>query len=147
MISQLGLVAPIGSGPSAQADPIDTRNTAAARAQVSARGETSVADGLAVTARAVEAPRQADRASALVPDLPSTLLPPNPDAPTGPPPAFEASLLDRQREEALSGRADRAPAPTVYDAPPTAAVRAEAGLSALREIAVPYDTSTVDVLK
>jgi hypothetical protein len=53
------------------------------------------------TARAVEPPRPASLSSSSAPVERRNLNPPDPKAPAGPPPAFEASILDRQREEAL----------------------------------------------
>ena len=88
------------------------------------------------------------------------LLPPNPKAPAGPPPAFEASILDRARETAFTGQPDvtalpAAPEPVVdkapeaedasYDAPPSRAERAEEQVTTLRRIETPYDTATIDV--
>lgn len=98
------------------------------------------------------------------------LNPPDPDAPAGPPPAFEASILDRAREIALAPPPATAPAeppaPVVpvdglsrpaassdadiavsnpYAAPPSAETRASEEVATLRRIETPYDTATVDM--
>ncbi len=55
----------------------------------------------AETARAVEAPQPVENLTPLAQIQLRNLNPPDPNAPAGPPPAFEASILDRQREQAL----------------------------------------------
>ncbi len=115
------------------------------------------------TARAVDPPSGAARAAALPDrDLPP-LIPPDPQAPAGPPPAFEASILDRARQNAASPAVQRAepagqipmdraepgdPAadgPPPYDVPPSAEQRAEVEVATVRRIETRYDTATVDV--
>lgn len=94
---------------------------------------------------------------------PADLIPPDPNAPAGPPPAFEASILDRARQVALASltapvndpaSADRAAPladgampdqPDPYTTPPSAEVRASLDVSMLRRFETPYDTTTVDV--
>lgn len=80
----------------------------------------------AETTRAVEPPKQ-------VFDPP--LIPPNPEAPAGPPPAFEATLLDQARD-AFPGTEDP------YEVPPSAG---EKIVTSLQRMETPYDTATVDV--
>ncbi len=66
----------------------------------------------ALTAKAVDPPRPAvaaDRTQDSRP-RPADLIAPDPNAPTGPPPAFEASLLEVERERPIlpaPGRPDR----------------------------------------
>lgn len=98
------------------------------------------------------------------------LIPPDPDAPAGPPPTFEASILDRLRERAKDpvpsiARADASDAGfgardlpegprgggaaafrALYDVPPSPEARAEAEVSALRSLsATPGDARRIDV--
>ena len=56
-------------------------------------GERPAAAGTVLTARAVDAPRQAERAATVSGEPRRSLMPPDPNAPAGPPPAFEASIL------------------------------------------------------
>lgn len=80
----------------------------------------------AETAVAVEPPKATT-------ELP--LIPPDPEAPAGPPPAFEATLLDQERA-AFPGSEDP------YDVPPSADQKIT---TSLQRLETPYDTATVDV--
>lgn len=79
------------------------------------------------------------------------LAPRDPDAPAGPPPAFEASILDRRREALVAPPDLLAPAPgkdevdAPYDVPPSRIERATETITTVRRIETPYDTATVDV--
>ncbi len=117
----------------------------------------------AATARAVDPPQGAARPVA-VPnrDLPP-LIPPDPQAPAGPPPAFEASILDRARQAPTdTADATSEPEPTEppmasearlpdsaeaqgYEVPPSAEERTETEIATVRRMETPYDTATVDV--
>lgn len=95
------MIPQLGAPGSAGGVPQQTTDGAAARAQrpdAPARTENSVRPE---TARAVEPPQPAEKATTLFAFDRRNLNPPDPNAPAGPPPAFEASILDRQREEAL----------------------------------------------
>lgn len=54
------------------------------------------------TAIAVEPPQKGAEASVLARELRRNLNPPDPNAPAGPPPSFDASILDRAMEELKS---------------------------------------------
>ena len=87
-------------------------------------------------------------------DLQPSLLPSNPNAPAGPPPTFEASILDRAREALVTPpdlvqRTPEQSAPPEpsdpYEVPPSRAERAADDVTTLRRIETPYDTAKVDV--
>ncbi|MEL6644720.1 MAG: hypothetical protein AAFQ79_12360 [Pseudomonadota bacterium] len=156
MIPQIGVV------PSQTVSPGPTTTTALS-ADVK-QAETAVATN--VTTQAVAPPRESDAADLQQDAARGELTPPDPDAPTGPPPAFEASVLDRQREAGLSPpdteaeidlpfippfKSTRAPeseaAPNPYDVPPAPVERAEADVATVRRIEAPYDPATVDVAR
>lgn len=147
MISQLGQIPANGPGQVSLPDSAMERDTSSGRPDAAARGERASAADAVLTALAVDAPRQADRAAALPEEAAPSLLPPDPDAPTGPPPAFEASLLDRQRELGLTFQPAEPSETAPYDAPPTPIARAEGDVASLRRLETPYDTATVDVLR
>jgi hypothetical protein len=114
------------------------------------------------TARAIDPPPPAKRAQSLAPDVRRNLNPPDPNAPAGPPPAFEASILDRAREQVsqpvkpsdiqLEPATPRDLIATLreerpYDVPPAPDASAEAEVATVRRIETPYDTATVDVAR
>jgi hypothetical protein len=93
-----------------------------------------------------------------------TLCPPDPDPPTGPPPAFDATPLDRAREKALAAvsliaerEAQPSPAPpaTVFaagetrrpDQTPDLLARTEAEVAEVRRMAEPEPERTLDVTR
>lgn len=102
------------------------------------RGDDRAAAGPAAAPGAASGPQAAGgdagtvpRAGTLEPE-PATgiarLLPPDPDPPTGPPPAFDRTPIDRLREEAARGpapaEAAAPPAPDTGTAPPTVTLAA-----------------------
>ncbi|MEM1066020.1 MAG: hypothetical protein AAGJ74_11010 [Pseudomonadota bacterium] len=100
MISPLGPAAAPSVAPSAPSEVRDAltirldaaptaAETPAAPTAASGRTDTAIAISPTQATTATDGGVDAGRPS---------FLPPNPDAPTGPPPAFEASLLDRERE-------------------------------------------------
>lgn len=93
-------------------------------------GETGAAGTRALSPERVEPPAQPRAPVRLGGDL----LPRNPDAPAGPPPAFEANVLDRAREAVGD-----------YDVPPEPAQRAEADLSATRARQDPEPEPAIDL--
>lgn len=94
-----------------------------------AQADRSTATG-AETVRAVEPPKEV---------LETPLIPPDPDPPVGPPPAFEATLLDQARDDfPETGEENEDP----YDVPPSAT---EKMTTSLQRIETPYDTATVDI--
>lgn len=152
-----------GPAPTPFAAPTPETNVDAARP--AERSEAPSAADTRITPLGVVAPEQPAETAAVPQDPRPDLSPPDPDAPTGPPPAFEASLLDRQREAGIStppsepdpvlpfiptGSATPAEEPAAgdpYDVPPAPLERAESDLAAVRRIETPYDTATVDVAR
>ena len=111
-----------------------------------------------LTTAAVETPRPPSPViAAVAPDNAperqpvSDLLPPDPNAPAGPPPSFEASILDRAREFPAAVVKEDAPEPVSvseaepYQVPPSRSERAAEQITTLRRIETPYDTATIDV--
>lgn len=159
MTVQLGPVPPLAAG----LQPTDT--TEARDAPRAGIDRPPFSAEATETARAVDPPVGVARTAALPDrDLPP-LIPPDPQAPAGPPPAFEASILDRARQSTAAPAAPDAepagqtpPAPAVpegretdgkpdYDVPPSAEQRAEVEVATVRRIETPYDTATVDVTR
>lgn len=127
MISQLGLVSPGVPGLSVLTDPGEARTDARTDGAVG----TTVALDRSVfgpergdTARAIDPAPATERAKAAgaetAAEQKKSILPPDPDAPAGPPPAFEASILDRAREQAS------APPPLYPEVPSPLEARAQA---------------------
>ena len=122
-------------------------------------GETSAAVIRAETAERVDPPRTLPAAAALsYPRRPQdTLLPPDPDAPAGPPPAFDASPLERARQEAFAPmfREPEPPAPEAETAPPPDDMvpdddlreMAEAEIAELRRMTAPEPERSLDMLR
>jgi len=85
------------------------------------------------------------------------LMPPDPEAPAGPPPAFDASPLERERERALDTRppvnsadAPRDPAgrePAGERRAEDTAERASADLAEVRRMSAPEAERTLDVTR
>ena len=134
----------------------------------SSAGEVSAANLRTETARAVDAAGQ----TAVAPRLRdqetterSNRLPAKHDAPTGPPPAFDESLLERRSRTALdppeiieqtksappSGDTDTdeeppaSPVAITTDTPPTPSEKAEAGFAETRAISDDAKLATLDV--
>lgn len=172
MISPLGPAAAPSVAPTAQIEPREAPETRLDAAALAAEtpAAPAIAAGQAETAIAVDPARASGAADVADDAARPDFLPPDPDAPTGPPPAFEASLLDRERELGVVPQAAPEPgnAPEVaraepavaeprafgepaardpYDAPPEPAARAEDGVATLRRLETPYDTATVDVAR
>lgn len=132
MIPQLG---PISSGLAQQPGPdaAATRNTV--QGERGAAAQPTSAD----TARAVEPPRPTEASDASAEPGRRSLNPPDPDAPAGPPPAFEASILDRAREQLMAPPDLRTqapePAPVAVSAPVEAPPPPEPVGEAERQIA------------
>ncbi|MEM9344100.1 MAG: hypothetical protein AAGA87_13740 [Pseudomonadota bacterium] len=104
MIAQFG---PLGSAVQVTTPlPQDRQDGVTAE---NARPLSEVTVEIANPTPAVEQAQTVDNAPErnMLPDL----LPPNPQAPAGPPPAFEASILDRAREVAFRGTGDVTSAP------------------------------------
>ncbi|MEO1152928.1 MAG: hypothetical protein AAFX59_03505 [Pseudomonadota bacterium] len=155
----------IGTAPAPGAMPAPEPAGPPAPTRASDRSEAPAAADTRVTSLGTAAVEQAAETVAVPADPQPSLSPPDPDAPTGPPPAFEASLLDRQREAGITlptdgpdpvlpfipqGPSDKTdpPAPAApYDVPPAAAERAESDVATVRRIETPYDTATVDVAR
>ena len=97
MIPQLGPIGP--GGPGLQVNT----SVAPDRADTTGRGERAepLTSGRTETARPALPPEAADRAREVARDPRPSLFAPDPNAPAGPPPSFEASILDRAREAAL----------------------------------------------
>lgn len=109
----------VGPGTFAPAPLAPTAAERSAQGALPAEGETAAAATRPETTDRVDPPRVVPAAMPLPEDRrrSETLLPPDPDAPAGPPPAFDATLLDRLRE------ADFA-APQPIASPPAAEPRA-----------------------
>lgn len=166
----------IAPKPAASAAPPTANKTIAPAAPDTARasvGETAAGNVKAETARAIDAPEQ----SAVAPRLrdqetaeQSQRQPPDKDTPTGPPPAFEESPLERQARVALdppeakaerdappaedatrmpetSRTAGREPADTAGDIapPPTPRERAEVSFAETRTLSEPREAASFDV--
>jgi hypothetical protein len=128
-------------------------------------GETAAAAFRPETTERVDPPRTLP-ATARLPEerRRETLFPPDPDPPTGPPPAFDATPLDRARETAfaavslIAGReaqALAAPPATASaaeeagrpDPAPVLRARTEAEVAEVRRMAEPEPERTVDVTR
>ncbi len=72
------------------------------------------------------------------------LIPPDPNAPTGPPPAFDSSPLDRAREASRGHWANR---PDRSEGAAAASERAAAGLEETRRLNAPPGARAVDVVR
>lgn len=163
-------VAPLAKGLSVATShtapkPASTPQTEAPR---SSGGEVSAANLRTETARAIDAAGQ----SAVAPRLRdqetierSKRLPPKLDAPTGPPPAFDESVLERRSRTALDPPETVAPAKSVPpnkdaeaeeepppapvaltpETPPTPSERAEAGFAETRILSEPDQPAALDV--
>lgn len=118
-------------------------------------GETAAAWVRAETAERVDPLRVLPAVVALPGNRPrpETLLPPDPQAPVGPPPAFQATPLDRARKEALAF--DRPP-PVEKDAAPDRArvdkdedlrEKTEAEIAEVRRMSAPEPERSLDVLR
>ncbi len=141
--------------------------TPAAEAPKSSTGEVSAGNLRTETARAIDAVGQ----SAVAPRLRdqetverSKRLPPKLDAPTGPSPAFDESLLERRTRTALDppditkvarpapatgdAETEEPPVPPAIaqsDTPPTPIEKAEAGFAETRAISGETEQTTLDV--
>ena len=127
MVPQLSVSSTVGTAiqPVAGAAGASTdRTQSSLQAEIAKRLET---------ARAVEPAKAAEPISAFSVPERRDLNPPDPDAPAGPPPAFEASILDRQREQALEFRAPERGEPSfaASDAPVAGPLAAELGVEAV----------------
>ena len=88
----------------------------------------------------------------------------DPHSPAGPPPAFDASVLDRtleaqtalmqvdrglaeERADPAGAAIDPVPARDPYDVPPSKAERAMDDVGTLRRIEMPLDTATVNITR
>lgn len=85
-------------------------STRADRGAQPSTGETSAAATRALTANRIDPPRVLPAVLALPEDA-RRRPPPDPDGPAGPPPAFEATPLQRERERLLARVDLRAPPP------------------------------------
>ncbi len=105
MIPQLGPFGP--NGPGLQVNTSVTPD----RADTTGRGERAepLTSGRTETARPTLPPEAADRAREATQRPRPDLIAPDPDAPAGPKPAFEASILDRAREAAFNAPAPEYP--------------------------------------
>jgi hypothetical protein len=122
-------------------------------------GETAAAAVQAETAERVDPPRVLP-ATATLPDAKrpqDTLLPPDPDAPAGPPPAFDASPLERARQEAFAPGfpEPKPPEPEAETAPPRDDTdpdddlreKAEAEIAEVRRMTAPEPERSLDMLR
>jgi hypothetical protein len=116
-------------------------------------GETAAAGLRPETRERVDPPRTLPATARLPEDRRrETLYPPDPDPPTGPPPAFESTPLDRAREAAMRPAALSArPEPDDPEREETAPQdddlrqKAEADIAEVRRIAEPEPERAVDV--
>ena len=128
-------------------------------------GETAAAALRPETTERVDPPRTLP-ATARLPEerRRETLYPPDPDPPTGPPPAFDATPLDRAREKAFAAvsliaereaQASAAPPATASaaeetgrpDPTPDLLARTEAEVAEVRRMAEPEPERTLDVTR
>jgi hypothetical protein len=128
-------------------------------------GETAAAAFRPETRERVDPPRTLP-ATARLPEerRREPLYPPDPDPPTGPPPAFDATPLDRAREKAFAAvsliaereaQASAAPPATASgtektgrpDPTPDLLARAEAEVAEVRRMAEPEPERTLDVTR
>jgi len=141
--------------------------TPATEAPRSSTGEVSAGNLKTETARAIDAAGQSSVAPRLRDQETverSKRLPPKLDVPTGPPPAFQESLLERRTRTALDPpdimkearpaptggdtETDEPPAPpdiAQSDTPPTPIEKAEAGFAETRAISDDSKLATLDV--
>lgn len=110
------MIGPVNTAPSSGLGPQGTNTTSEGR---SAAGRFEAPAIKAETAIAVEPPQKGAEASVLARELRRNLNPPDPNAPAGPPPSFEASILDRAMEEL---KAPPPPPEPELDAPAAIAV-------------------------
>jgi hypothetical protein len=123
-------------------------------------GETAAAGVRPDTPERVEPPRTLPATARLPEDRRrEPLYPPDPDPPTGPPPAFDATPLDRAREAAfvvvnLIAEGEERDADTLGPGAPAAPepepdllARAEAEVAEVRRIAQPEPERTIDVTR
>ncbi len=150
----------IGPGTFLQAPLASTATARTEQGAPPGTGETAAARIRPETAERVDPPRP-PLAYFPIPEEPgrgpADIIPPDPEAPSGPPPAFEATPLERERERA------RAPAETTdaetpglppdgeedAPAPAPAAVseRAAADLAEVRRLSAPESAKSVDVTR
>jgi hypothetical protein len=90
------MIGQVNSAPSGGLGPQGANANSEAR---SAPGRFEAPVVKAETAIAVEPPQKGAEASVLAREFRRNLNPPDPNAPAGPPPSFEASILDRAMEE------------------------------------------------
>ncbi|MDU8945114.1 hypothetical protein [Ovoidimarina sediminis] len=175
MIPQIGPIAPGGPGPPISGDVRQSDAAPSFRPPATEAARPAAAE----TQRPALPPQAADRARQAVAEAPNPgaepAVPPavfsDPTAPAGPPPAFEASILDRARGAAQAVPVEAGPAEPVqqtddssaqapvvsprpearpadpYEVPPSASERAAEQVAALRRIEMPLDTATVDVAR
>ncbi len=119
-------------------------------------GETAAAGLRPETRERVDPPRTLPATARLPEDRRrDTLYPPDPDPPTGPPPAFDSTPLDRAREAAMRppalparSAADEAPEVERQETAPQdddLRQKAEADIAEVRRIAEPEPERAVDV--
>ncbi len=101
-------IAPVGAGGSGL--QVNTSITPE-RADTTGRGERAepLTSGRTETARPTLPPEASDRAAQVTSDPRPSFIAPDPNAPAGPPPSFEASILDRAREAAIGAAPLSAP--------------------------------------
>lgn len=136
---------------------------------VTARAEQGAPPGTGETAAARIRPETAERVDPPRPPLtyfpipeetrrtPRDIIPPDPEAPSGPPPAFEATPLERERERARapagSAVAETPEAPPdgmenpSAQTPPAVTERAAADLAEVRRLSAPESAKRVDVTR
>ncbi len=164
MIPQIGPIVPAVPGV-----PATTETKAEPPEPVPPLSETPKIDP-ASTDRPVRPTTEADATDPALADAPYPGEADDPNSPAGPPPAFEASVLDRTleaqeaqvRSEAVeappepgaersdtSADTDAAPAEASdpYEVPPSKAERAMEDVGTLRRIEIPLDTATVDITR
>jgi hypothetical protein len=128
-------------------------------------GETAAAALRPETPERVDPPRTLPATTRLPEERRrETLYPPDPDPPTGPPPAFDATPLDRAREKAFAAvsliaereaQASAAPPATASgteetgrpDLTPDLLARAEADVAEVRRMAEPQPERNLDVTR
>lgn len=103
----------------------------------------------AETVAAVDPPQKGAETSALAKELRRNLIPPDPNAPAGPRPSFEATILDRKMEELMAPpdltETVQEGLPDPYAVPPSAEVRAERDLTEIRRLDTSGQRPSVDV--
>jgi hypothetical protein len=154
-----------GSGTYSPSPPAPAVSLRAEQGAQPTTGETAAAALRSETSERVDPPRTLP-ATARLPEerRRETLFPPDPDPPTGPPPAFDATPLDRAREKAFAAvnliaereaQASAAPPATASaagetgrpDPTPDLLARAEAEVAEVRRMAEPEPERNVDLTR